>query len=314
MKNLTNQRRKGFTLIELLTSVAITTVIITVLIGMTRMSVDAWKNSRDQARAARIAQEGIESLAKDMEGIVFRTGNQHEWAFINMESADGLGPASGGIEIQNPTELVFFSAATDRYDGRIGEENIDNGGDVSTVAYRLVYKDVFAGGKFPVFSLYRQLVNPDDTYNNYLSQPSLQDAFDSTDKADTLNPANFLVENVLDLTVTFLFEYYVDGGNGVQTLETKRVCVSQSGSDYQSINIYGDRILVNGEQPLKDRNNNKDISQSARLAGAELSLLVLSDTGMNALRNRKFPTEKSRQDFLKENSYHYGKTVLLPKP
>ena len=69
------RQRKGFTLIELLTAVAITTVILAVLIGMTRMSMDAWKESSDRARASRLAKESLEVLAKDLEGIVIRKGN-----------------------------------------------------------------------------------------------------------------------------------------------------------------------------------------------------------------------------------------------
>ena len=61
--------RKGFTLIELLTAVAITTVIIGVLIGTTRMSMDAWK-AEYQTEAGDAQKEAFKTAFKENVGNV----------------------------------------------------------------------------------------------------------------------------------------------------------------------------------------------------------------------------------------------------
>lgn len=295
--------RKGFTMIELLTSVAITAVIITVLIGMTRVAMDAWKDSQDKTKASRQAKEALETLAKDLEGIVIRSGNDYEWAFVKSESTNQDGP-SASTQMSNPTEILFFSGATDRYDGKIGSTD-DKGGDVSTVSYRIVYQDQLnpADDEFPVFALYRNLVNPDETFNNYLSQQNLMTG-GVYNADDTKEQNNFLVENIFDLTITFIFEYQDASG---QTI-TKRVPITADGTA-SDLRIFGDRIEVGGSV-LNDPSGNK----ITRLAGAELSILVLTDSGLNVLRNRNFSTDEEFSKFLDENGYHYSKSVILPRP
>jgi prepilin-type N-terminal cleavage/methylation domain-containing protein len=306
--------RKGFTLIELLTAVAITTVIIGVLIGTTRMSMDAWKDSRDKARASRLAKESIELMARDLEGIVIRSGNDYEWLSIRMDddlnSAD-LGPENA--EMKNPLEFVFFSAATDRYDGEIGKED-DKGGDISTVIYKLMYKDQFdgvsGGAPFPVFSLYRYLVNPDETFGNYLAQTGIKNPAAAE---DITNPNNFIAENVYNLTVTLIFEF-ANTDTGI--IEQKRVPIMTSGSDYQEIRIKGNMIegaTNDVAADIKDSNGD-NVAASARLAGAELGILVLSDSGMRALNKKPFSDQEAFAKFVKENSHYFTKSVVLPRP
>lgn len=304
--------KKGFTLIELLTAMTITTVIIGVLIGATRMSMDAWKDSRDKARASRLAKESIELMARDLEGIVIRTGNDYEWLSARMNPTGDLGP-SANAEMKNPLEFVFFSAATDRYDGEIGKED-DKGGDISTVIYKLMYKDQFdgvsGGAPFPVFSLYRYLVNPDETFDNYLAQTDIKTPAAAE---DITNPNNFIAENVYNLTVTLIFEF-ANTDTGI--IEQKRVPIMTSGSDYQEIRINGNMIegaTNDVAADIKDSNGD-NVAASARLAGAELGILVLSDSGMRALNKKPFTDQEAFAKFVKENSHYFTKSVVLPRP
>lgn len=291
-------------MIELLTSVAITAIIISVLIGMTRVAMDAWKDSQDKTKASRQAKEALETMAKDLEGIVIRSGNSYEWAFVKSETVNQDGPSSS-TQMSNPTEILFFTGATDRYEGKIGTTD-DKGGDVSTVSYRIVYQDQLnpSQDEFPVFALYRKLVNPDETFTNYLSKDNLMTG--GVYNADeTKEQNNFLVENIFDLTVTFIFEYQDTSGQTV----TKRVPITADGSGATDMRVFGDRIEVGGAV-LTDPDGNK----ITRLAGAELSILVLTDSGLNVLRNRNFSTDEEFSKFLGENGYHYSKSVILPRP
>ena len=297
--------RKGFTLIELLTAVTITTVIIGVLIGATRMSMDAWKDSRDKARASRLAKESIELLARDLEGIVIRSGNEYEWLSVKMDTnlqGGELGPSTHA-EMKNPLEFIFLTAATDRYDGKIGDDDFDKGGDVSAVIYKMVYKDQFEGTSggtaFPVFSLYRQRIDPDRTFKEFLAQPNIQEL---ASKEDVTNPNNFIAENVYNLTVTLIFEY-TNTGTGV--IEQKRLPIMASGSDYKEVRIKGDKVEISGGAPLPD---------DARLSGVELGILVLSDSGMRALNKKSFKDKSAFAKFVKENSHYFTKSVVLPRP
>ncbi|GAA5494842.1 hypothetical protein Rhal01_01006 [Rubritalea halochordaticola] len=295
--------RKGFTMIELLTSVAVTAIIISVLIGMTRIAMDAWKDSRDKTKASRLAKEALETMSKDLEGIVIRSGNNYEWAFVKSESSNKDGPLNA--EMSNPTEILFFTGATDRYDGKIGTKD-DKGGDVSTVAYRIVYQDQLNPGEneFPIFALYRDLVNPDETFKKYLSEENLMSG-GIYNSSDTSDQENFLVENIFDLTITFIFEYQDNSG---QTF-TKRVPVTADGSGTNRLRIFGDRVEVGGSV-LNDPSGNK----ITRLAGCELSVLVLTDSALTLLKNRNFSDPSELSKFLNENGFHYSKSVILPRP
>lgn len=308
MKQTRLLARRGFTLLELLVAMAVTSIIVTVLIGLTSVAVDAWKESSDQTRASRVAKEMVDNLAKDLEGIVIRRDNDYEWAFARMETNSDLGPSGSSAELMNPLELVFFTGATDRYEGEVGTEK-DLGGDISTVSYRLVYRDQMnpSGAEFPVFTVYRRLINPDETYQKFLAQNDIQTVH-STDADQTIEQSNFLVENVYDLTITFKFEY-VDV-NGITRIVRVPVVQSDMGTD--GIRIKGNTIQVNG-QPLKGESD-EDISANARLAGADLSITVITDAGMNALNRRSLTSDEDVAAFLEENTYHYSKSVILPRP
>ncbi|MFD2159982.1 type II secretion system protein J [Rubritalea tangerina] len=294
-------QRKGFTLIELMTAVAITTVIIGVLIGTTRMSMDAWQESRDKARASRLAKESMEVMARDLEGIVIRSGNDYEWLYAKMDGSEQQGPHSSA-QLNNPLEFVFLTAATDRYDGKIGTSD-DKGGDISTVIYKLVYKDQFegvsSGTPFPVFSLYRKLINPDETFNKYLAQTSIQGLTPSDEITD---PNNFIAENVYNLTVTLVFEY-IDTNTGV--LKQKRVPIMTSGSSFVEVSIKGDEVQTPG--------SSETLPVDARLAGAELGIMVLNDTAVRQLSVPSLPDSRVKS-IIKENSHFFTKSVVLPRP
>jgi len=158
-------KSSGFTLIELLVAMSITVVLIGVLVYLTAISMDTYRDSRNEVRASRQAKEALETISKDLESMVSRRdGNSYEWLYAGPETNTQQGPTNK--EITNTSHLIFFTGATDRYNGDIGGA-LDKGGDVSAVSYRLVYRDQIGDpndDKFAVFSLYRRLVDPDETF------------------------------------------------------------------------------------------------------------------------------------------------------
>lgn len=302
MKTPGNARdTRGFTLMELMVAMAITVIIVTVLVSITSIAIDTWNRSRAEVRAARQAKAMVESMARDFEALVTRRGNDAEWlSALRPETQPG-----NQLQSSNSSELIFFTAATDRYNGDIGGTN-DKGGDVSCVGYRLRYADPVVPGtesKFKTFVLNRLLVNPDDTFRDLLGKPELGTAF--TNYATRIEePQNFICENVYQFTVTFHVEFTPPAtqSNPTPKPEPRQVTIGDSNSTVKSFRIKGTGIeVLPANEELK----------SGRIKAVEINLTVLSDAGIDQLRNRPF-TESQKAEFLKKNAYNYTKLVQIP--
>jgi hypothetical protein len=151
----------------------------------------------------------------------------------------------------------------------------------------------------PVFALYRQRINPDVTFNEMLAKPSI-----SRDSSQIVEEQNYLAENIFDFTLSFNFEYSLPGG----AEGYKRVVIQTNGTN-KSLSIKGNEILVNGSTLVLPAD-----ARSPRLAGADVSILVLSDGGMNGLKNKNITDEVAFAKFLNENGHHYSKSVIIPRP
>jgi prepilin-type N-terminal cleavage/methylation domain-containing protein len=304
MKTPSNQARSGFTLMELMVAMAITTIIVTVLVYITSIAIDTWNRSRAELRASRQAKSMVDSMARDFEALVTRRGNEFEWlSAVTPSTMPGKKLLS-----TNAAELIFFAGSTDRYDGEIGTPK-DEGGDVSCVAYLLDYKDPIESGgssKFETFVLNRLLVNPDETFKNLLGQKNLETAF-ANYKSELNQPENFVCENVYQFTVTFHVEITETNGN-TSTLKTVPITIGQGGSKTaSSFKVKGTGIEVTGGSG----SITADQLKSGRLKAMEVSLTVLSDIGVDQLRNRGFGGNQ-QAEFLAKNSYQYTKLIQLP--
>jgi prepilin-type N-terminal cleavage/methylation domain-containing protein len=297
--------KRGFTLMELMVAMAITTIIVTVLVSITSIALDTWNRSRSELRASRQGKAMIDTIARDFESMVVRRGNANEWLSAIAETR-GIGR---NLQSTNASRLIFFTAATDRYNGEIGVVNRDRGGDVSCVAYELQYKDPLATGatgRFETFVMSRLLVNPDETFARLLGTPDLPTAF--TSFAPTVsNPENFVCENVFQFSVTFNIQ--VSQVNGTTTtLVNVPVTVGSNGgvNAAQRFRILGSGIdtdAAGGVTPAQ--------LAAGRLTSMQISVTVLSDLGVDQLRTRSF-SGNQQAEFLAKNSYQYSKLVQLP--
>ncbi len=271
---------------------AITTILVSILISITSISLNTWNRSRAEIRAARQAQAMTEIMARDFEAMVMRPGNNFEWFFA--QSGAPVGPGSNPSP--NSAEIILFTAATDRYDGRIGTTD-DLGGDISTVGYSLRYNDPInaAGAPFPTFVLYRKLVNPDETFRGIpplLAQTNLQTAF-APHQADIEEMANFVCENIYQFSLTIHLE--TAGTNTSVTL------LQDGSSSDSSIRVFGDRIELVPANPL--------IGDGSRITAVEVSITVLSDNAANAIRGAATVSD----DFIAKNSFQYSKLIEVPR-
>ena len=329
MKTRSKHKSNGFTLIELLVAMAITTVIITILVSITALSLDTWNRSRSEVRAARQGKAMVDSMARDFESLVVRKGNDFEWLYaVSNLSSDG----PNGNSSPNAIDLIFFSASTDRYDGKIGTTD-DKGGDVSTIGYQLVYQDPIDPGQayglppaqletLKTFVLYRKLVNPKETFENNLGQGTLEGKLDFEDSNLGMPVAvsaqeNFICENVYQFTLTFHLRY-TDSSTTPAKIKTVRVPVGQGVNSVTNLSIKGTGITdINGNiiAGIKGESNapiDGNLIKSAQLSAVEISLTVLSNFGLQQLGKRTFGTATEKAEFIAKNSYEYTKLVQVP--
>jgi prepilin-type N-terminal cleavage/methylation domain-containing protein len=302
--------KRGFTLVELIVAMAVTTIIITVLVGITSVAIDAWKRSRAEVRAARQGKAMLDSLARDLESMVVRKGNSFEWLYADTPSAMPGAAQSGKIKeaSTNALNLIFFTAATDRYKGQIGTSS-DLGGDVSCASYQLAFQDPLttsANSNYGTFALYRKLVDPKDSFNTLLGQTDLKTAFSSYASNVTQEPENFVCENVYQFTVTFFVEVTQTSGSTTTKL-TVPVVMSPEPSHAQSFRLLGTGI----DTPYVGGGATADQIKAGRLTGVQISLTVLTDFGLEQLRSRSFNSDEARAKFFGQNSFEYSKRVEL---
>lgn len=300
--------RRGFTLVELLVAMGITTIIASILISITAIAIDAWNRSRSEVRAARQAKHMVDSFARDFESLVTRKGNSFEWLYA---STPGVLPGSSATQSANASRLIFFTAATDRYEGKINTPD-DRGGDVSCVAYNLDYKNPIDGSNdnFSTFTLYRLLVNPDETFQNLLGKTELEPAFQSY-SAQLADVENYVCENIYQYSVVFHVEVTKDVGTPTATKFTVPVSLGPSAGSGRVTEF---RILGTGIEVSSSPNPNVTIEElkAGRVAAMEVSLTVISDFGMAQLRNARNLRGNAMAKFMAKNSFQYSKLVELP--
>jgi hypothetical protein len=279
-------------------AMAITTIIVTVLVSITSIALDTWNRSRSELRASRQAKGMIDIMARDFEALVTRRGNANEWLSAVTES--NL-PGGSGLKSTNASKLIFFTAATDRYEGNIGVPNKDLGGDVSCVAYQLDYKDpIGSGGSgFETFVLSRLLKDPDVTFEKLLGKPDLTAAF-ANFATEFSDPKYFVCENIYQFTVTF----HVQVSDSTKTPPLVNIPVTM-GKSTKTFRILGTGIVSDYSGP------SAALLPSGRLTAMEISATVISDFGVDQLKRRNF-SGNQKAEFLAKNSYQYTKLVQLP--
>lgn len=315
--------KRGFTLIELLVAMAITTIIVTVLVSITSVALDTFNRSRSELRASRQAKSMIDSMARDLESLVVRSGNTSQW----LSAIGGIPNAIGGkLQSTSASKLIFFTAATDRYDGAIGGV-ADKGGDVSCVAYDFRYDDpIRAGGEFKTFVLNRLLVNPDEAFNHLLGTTDVEvadknlaavfDTYEGTQTSDkSLNsPKNFICENIFQFSITFNVQVADSKTPGamVNIPITVGPTATDTGPNVQRFEMFGNKLRVS------DSANNyaPDVLETGRVTAVTVSATAISDAGIEQLRVRPSLQSDSgqRSEFLTKNTYQYSKTIQIPTP
>lgn len=297
---------------ELMVSLAITALIVTVLVSVTNIALNTWNRSRLELRASRQAKTLLNTMSRDLEALVVRSGNEFEWFYASVPS----NLPGDNVQSTNAAELIFFCAATDRYNGAIGTTS-DLGGDISCVSYQLEYKDPVlgesGGTNVPkTFVMNRLIVNPDETLSpdqpakSLLGQTDLYNAF-SPYKAQITAPTNFVCENIYQFTLTFNVKV-TDSKNS----EIKVPIVLGDSGSAKEFQIFGTGIQTDGKSPVDDVKD--DQLKAGQLQSVVVSITVLTDAAVDQMRVRKDLQGDKLAKFLLQNSYQYSKEIIVPTP
>lgn len=332
MKTSFSSLRRGFTLIELVVAMAITSILVVIIVGLTNSGLDIWKSISDDISTSTRARIALQNVCQDLDSMQWQRGNKYQWLFAgsekmpkNMADADTLGPK--GLRFANASRLIFFTSSIDRAPAVSSDENLrsnyrsalahnlDTQGDINAVGYRLLFRDQILnlqGGKdgraFPLYSLYRQRISPRNTFDYLLGKTDLEKAYNRFARNDE---KNFLVENIIEMTVTFEVEYKGQSKQEQDRTELVSIPVISAGSGRHTadeLSLYGDRLVVRGASV-------GDIAKG-KLVAANISITVVTEDGINyanLIRLGKSRAPRKLEDFFAKYTRTFARRVMLPQ-
>ncbi len=325
MSSRRRQFRCGFTLVELITAMAITSILVVVIMQLTNQGISLWKAIREDTSTASAARVALQTISRDLESIQLRgSGKDMQWLYAEVDSS--IRGVPKGLSIPKSARLIFFACTPDRNpavgDGSAQRNNYrnllaadpDTQGDVSAVSYRLKFRDHIlnlpsrAGDteSFPLFSLYRQVVSPRNTYDNILGSNSLENSYSQYEPGED---KNFLCENIIEMNIIFNVEYTSEGGGSSDQPIYSSISIPVLSSAARGAKR---RFLLYGE--YADTEGNR--LERARIVSAELSITSLTEEGVALveqvrLGQRRPPT---LEDFFSRYTHSYSRSVPLPQP
>jgi len=305
----------GFSLTELLVAMMITVVLILVMVSLTSTGLNVWKRNRELVSSTNLARVAMQTLNNDLEQLQLRSSNQSQWLAAEREQAtDDLwqGPAQAGVS--NAARLLFFSCATDRNDGKPAEV----AGDITAMGYRLVYRDHILNTDpddkrgYPVFALYRQVVDPEPTYENLLGKSDLIDAYKQFEDTE-LDTRNFLVSNIVEFTIGFELQS-TSGGADQQAAATTKVDMLPLVASGGGVSVGCEKFYLFGDR-LKAQGGDMDVTNS-KLKSITISLSVVSDEGMEYARNvaiGRIRKPMPAKEFFKRFTRQFCQRIKVPE-
>ena len=326
MKTLKKTIRRGFTLIELMTAMAITAILVLVIMQMTTKGIDIWRLVQEDISTSSRARIAMDCVSHDFEAMQWRFGdNRYEWLFAR--AAKDVKGVDKDFKIPRSAQCVFFTSTVDRNPAVSSNDSLrvsyrdtrahnnETQGDVLCVGYRLLYRDQVLNlpadkkvphtQTFPRFSLYRQLVPPRTTFERLLGTQNLKTAYAPYEAKDE---EHFLCEDILEFNVTFTIRHSVGRGDperGYPNYKTDVVPVITSNGKEKEIEVYGDRIEVEGQ-----------IFYNPRIDSVNIAMTVLTEEGANIMEQVRQKRRRAPKaaEFFRRYTRTYSTTVMPPQP
>lgn len=326
MKTGIQTKSYGFTLIELMTAMAITGMLVVVIMQLTNQSVDLWKAVSEDVSTSSRSRTALQTLSRDLESFQMKGyDNKYQWMFANAD--DDMDNLPKGLKVPKSAKCVFFACAPDRNPSVSSDvslrknfrearaHNRDTQGDVNAIGYRLMFRDQILNlpgedgsenGVYPLFSLYRQVVQPRPAFEQLLGKDNLEAAYSRFAQDDE---KNFLCENIMELNITFNIRYVAsdaDAEAGEVEYAMVSVPVIASNRRTNKVEVYGDRIVAGGST-----------YQNARIDSAMISITVLTEEGVamvEQIRQGRRRAPKKMADFFAQYTRSYARLVSLPQP
>lgn len=288
--NKSKQYSNGFTIAELLVSMVITLVIVGILTFVTAKSFDVLADGRGNIKAQQDSQIALNTLQKDLEGLVYQRGNDFDWLAASSEDV-----ANGSSNVNAAyTRLAFLTVAQDR--------DTSLSGDVCCVEYGIFYKDPTfdssGAGQKDTYVLYRRLVEAPDTFVNHIGQVDLLSTLTSS-----INTANNLVcSNIKEFSITVeLVNTLADG-----TVTIKKLPIAQtSNSDnaLTSMSLKGNAVVLNPDDVL-------EANSSVNIRSFEINAQILDEEVIPLL---SLPSSDEIKEKIEQGITRFSKKVFIPQ-
>ncbi len=351
MKTFSKIKARAFTLIELLAAMAITTALVLVIVSMTSKGVDIWRWVLQDVRTTTLARTAIDTMTKDFESMQYRSGNPYAWFMVERDS-DLVAPAAtkdrvkrgkkrtasparvntmamgpDGAKITNASQLIFFTTATDRNPAQSSQDlrRDRQFGDINCVGYKLIYRDQILdidateeSEGFPVYALYRNLINAENTAIDMLGRKNLKTAYEQFREDETV-PANFLVENIVEMTLIFEVDcrkQNVGAGSNKSALDatqrtTTMIPVMTTGGGRAGactkLEVFGNKMDIVGGGNVND-------AETGRITAVTISLTVVTDEGMDLVDQVRQGARvaPSKEVFFERYTRSFTQRIALP--
>jgi prepilin-type N-terminal cleavage/methylation domain-containing protein len=265
--------KRAFTLIEIMVATVIMVVLVGLVIQITSEVLKVWTRSSGKLSANAEARIALDLITQDLETAVFRNNGQ-QW--LRVEAPKNTEAGGGSLYTDQTVSLKLFSPALDR--PKEDDLGVAIPGDICAIGYRLAYKKSYDGANAPeVYALYRRVIDPKVTFDDYLGSGSSGPQLTLTDGTlwadfgannSITDETNYLAGNIIEFKVLIYEQPAIVGALVVPVNATPEGKL-ETGRDY----AYGGDSVADSAVSTE------------QLLYADIILTVVSDTGLEMLNN-----------------------------
>lgn len=188
----------GFTLIEIVVATFIMAVFTVLVLSVSTGVLDIWRNAAGRVESTRESRLVLSAVETDFESIVFENKGQTLYYEVNNDLAGSFYP-------QNTARIILITSTLDAPD--VDPDGVESPGDICAIKYELNHLPIFtalSADRDRVFSLYRGVVDPRTTFNDFIQQDDISAVWDGVNIIySTQNRRNIFASNVVDFTAVF---------------------------------------------------------------------------------------------------------------